>query len=104
MNVTITYDEAQAIIADRLGAGVSPGNITILAQGMDIPNDFSSALARAQKDFPYWATNQKIAAIKRMRELLPAMGLWEAKVTMEQPAKALAYYRKNGNYNFPQGF
>jgi ribosomal protein L7/L12 len=50
-------------------------------------------------DFPItYATNNKIAAIKKLREYVPGLGLCESKAAVENPQKAIETYLRTRSY------
>lgn len=48
-------------------------------------------------EYPNYLTNQKIPAIKKMREYHGDLGLAEAKYCVEHPAQAIHYYLTHGH-------
>jgi ribosomal protein L7/L12 len=96
MNITCTVTEAQEFIAKYKAVD----SVTIsdpVRQGMS----FVEAMLRITRiengSNGVVYANQKIPAIKRLREYVPELGLAEAKNAIENPEKAIDHFLRNGS-------
>ena len=99
MKIKITYEDAVNFIKNNMN-GVSAVEIEqpIVVQGMN----YLQGLNQALNEFPAYRSNQKISAIKRMRELVAGLGLAEAKYAVENPDEARSVWNKSGRPYIPR--
>jgi len=99
MKIKITYEDAVNFIKSNM-AGVTGVEIeaAVMVQGMN----YVQGLDQAIKEFPAFRSNQKISAIKRMRELVAGLGLAEAKYAIENPAYAREEWNRSGRPYLPK--
>lgn len=57
--------------------------------------NYPAAIKQAIREFPNYKTTQKIACIKRLRDLCSGLGLAEAKAAVENVEKALECWQKH---------
>jgi hypothetical protein len=98
MNVKITKADAEAFILDSFQrCGVAVTSMTIeLPPPPAISGNYVEAICRVKMEFPGYRSEQKIAAIKRLRELVPGLGLGDAKVAIENVESAIVCYLSTG--------
>ena len=102
MKIIVTNTEAKELVAAALSPKLSIGqdDITIIGDTQSNGMNYVEAISRIiYVDFPQtYQTNQKIAAIKKLREYVSGLGLAEAKVAVEQPFEAIKCYLQYGKY------
>ena len=99
MKIKITYEDAVNFIKNNM-TGVTGVEIeaAVMVQGMN----YLQGLNQALNEFPAYRSNQKISAIKRMRELVAGLGLAEAKYAVENPERARKEWNKSGRPYIPR--
>lgn len=95
MRITIPVSEVKTLIRDmhRLSA-----TDEVVIEGVEAgpnPMAYPIAISTALREFP--GITNKIAAIKRARELCPGLGLGDAKVAIENPDKAILHFFRTGS-------
>lgn len=93
MKLILTVAEIEHLVRREFNLG-SNDKIEIEGYGPPAPlHNYGAALEQALREFP--GMGNKIAAIKRMRELCPGLGLAEAKAAVENPIRALEFFGVN---------
>ena len=98
MKIIIPITEAQSIIAGSIGSSVNPVDVTIEMPAPAVGGagqNYVEAICRIRSEFPRYEGDQKIAAIKRLRELT-GIGLAEAKWAVERTNAAIDCYIRTG--------
>lgn len=100
MKVIVTQADLEKMVRaelPNLGAHVeltvvydSPTPVTV--------GNYVEALHRVMYEFPRHLTDQKIQAIKRLRELVPGIGLADSKYAIENVNEAIKCFIRTGNY------
>jgi hypothetical protein len=96
MKIKISYLDACNFIQQHMtgvsGVEIEPAIVNLTPGTLTYVQGLDQALA----EFPAYRSNQKIAAIKRMRELVTGLGLAEAKFAIENPITARQHYSDSG--------
>ena len=107
MKITITKQEILNIINAAINSEKNGTTVTEFEIVEKYHSEYEVVLRQVMSEFPNLQTH-KLPAIKRFRELMAdkvtngdygrGLGLAEAKVAVEEPAQAIAYWNK---YNRP---
>ena len=84
--------EAEAIICESRNVDVVVIDVT------PVGNFLESLLRITRIQFPQHRSDQKINAIKSLRDANPGMGLAEAKFSVERPEDAINHWLRYGRY------
>ena len=100
MKITVTNTEAKELVASTLSLKLSicADDITIVGDTQSTGMNYVEAINRIMYiDFPQtYNSNNKIAAIKKLREYVHGLGLVEAKTAVEKPFDAITNYLRYG--------
>lgn len=96
MKITISQADAEAYILARFNSLNNNVFTTVTIVPTVAVLTYCDAIRQVTKEFPRYFGNQKISAIKRLRELVPGLGLYEAKVAIESPNDAIGYWVRTG--------
>jgi ribosomal protein L7/L12 len=100
MKILVTQKDLESMVRANLGVTGVAAELTVV---FDSPTtqtvgNYVEGIHRAMYENPRYNSDQKIAAIKRLRELVPSMGLVEAKTAIENPQAAIAHWLKSGTF------
>jgi ribosomal protein L7/L12 len=100
MKVIVTQPDLEKMVRANLGVTGMAAELTVV---FDSPTpqamgNYIEGIHRAMYENPRYATDQKIQAIKRLRELVPGMGLAQAKMAIENTQAAIAHFIRNGSF------
>ena len=100
MKITVTNTEAKELVASALSPKLSicADDVTIVGDTQSTGMNFVEAINRIMYiDFPQtYNSNNKIAAIKKLREYVHGLGLAEAKNAVEKPYETITNYLRYG--------
>jgi len=98
MKVIVTQTDLEKMIRGKFAADVT--DLVVVFEGTPslIQGNYVESIHRVMYEFPRHTIDQKISAIKRLRELVPGMGLAEAKMAMENTNAAIAFFIRNGSF------
>lgn len=91
---TIVYlkmDEAM----QKLQSVLNADEVVIESNEKPAGMDYALAILRVRRMFPKMAGQDKIPAIKKLREMVAGLGLAEAKAAVERPDDAINFYLAN---------
>jgi len=103
MTLTVTTQEAKKIIIDAYKGTGDNFSVNILSEdAVNSPSmNFVEAVLRVTKiDFPGNSIlNNKILAVKKLREYVKDIGLLDAKCAVENPERSIMKYLSAGTFN-----
>ena len=100
MKILVTQKDLESMVRANLGVTGMAAELTVV---FDSPtpqtvDNYIEGLHRAMYECPRYNSDQKIMAIKRLRELVPGLGLAEAKLAIENPQPAIAHFLRHGTF------
>ena len=100
MKVIITQTDLESLVRQKLGRPI--GNeltVEFTAPELTVKGEnYVESIHRVQYLCPNYNSNQKIEAIKKLRELVPGLGLADAKQAVENPQEAIQHWIRHGNF------
>lgn len=90
MKILVTQADLEKLIKESFKID-GACEIQFVGEGESYSN-YSAGLSQVIKLYPRYLTDQKIQAIKRLRELVPGLGLGDAKTAVENAKEAISYH------------
>ena len=95
MKIQLTCTQTEAIqLIKQYKSDVD--DVVIVSDGQSYMGYAQAILRVTRIEFPNYMTNEKISAIKRLRELVAGLGLADAKAAIENVNNAILHYLKTG--------